>query len=156
MNIYRTCVSMLVWTSMSMTLLAAPPELPAPISAGFALLQQGRVKDAIFAWGEGSAWTNQQEFVKATTMVLGVEPVSKGPLSHMEEIARVSLTPSVSLYWIALIYERGVHYLWFEVLAQGDAQVITSMSRYDDVREMGASLAIFLGQPVGIRIKDSD
>ncbi|HMP75135.1 MAG TPA: hypothetical protein PKE12_02450 [Kiritimatiellia bacterium] len=149
MNVRSVLAPAIIWAAMASTLPAAPLDWPEPIVNGLALLQQGRVKEAVQAWSKGSSWTNQQEFIKSTTMVLGVEPVAKGPLNRVENVASASLAPSVSLYWIALIYERGVHYLWFEVLAHENAHVITAMSRYDDVRELGASLALFPERLVG-------
>ncbi len=143
MSISKAFISAVMWVVLSYSATAAPGEWPAPIKNGFDLLLQGKAKDALHAWGEGSNWTNQQEFIKNSTMVLGVAPVSNGPLKDMEELASVSISPSITLYWFALIYEHGVRYLWFEVLTTDEKQIVTSMSRYEDVREMAESLALF-------------
>lgn len=117
--------------------------VPEPVEAGFRLLQQGRARDALMEWGTDSLWTNQQEFIKSSILVLGVEAVDMGDLKDLDEIDHVQLTPSIDLYWYALVYERGVLYLWFEVLSRDGRQIITSMSRYNDVREVGASMMLF-------------
>lgn len=143
MNISKLVTVVLLQCALAIPSFAGATDLPDAIMKGFSLLKEGNAKEAILAWASGSGWTNQQEFIKSTTMVLGVETSAKGELKSVEPVARVSLSASVTLYWVVLVYDRGVHYLWFEVLTRDGGQIITSMSRYNDVREMGASLSVF-------------
>lgn len=143
MNVSKLVSVVLIQCALTTSAFSDATDLPDAIMSGFSLLKQGSAKEAVLKWANGSGWTNQQEFIKSTTMVLGVESSTKGELKGIEPIARASLSPSITLYWVVLVYDRGVHYFWFEVLARDGVQIITSMSRYDDVREMGASLSVF-------------
>lgn len=117
--------------------------IPEPLDEGFRLLQLGKAHDALMTWGKGSLWTNQQEFIESSTLALGKHAEAFGRLQVPEQIAHVQLTPSIDLYWYALVYDRGVLYLWFEVLNRDGQTTVTSMSRYNDVRELSVSLSLF-------------
>ena len=101
--------------------------VPQIISDGFATYKTDGAAKAVDVWFAGSAIGNTPATKASFVTYLTTFETNNGKFSGYETIGSVTLSPSVTEYYLTVLYASYPLYLWFEVYTTGGKSIITTL-----------------------------
>jgi hypothetical protein len=101
-------------------------QLPKIIIDGFEVYKKDGAPKAFDSWLAGSAL--EKDITTKSSIAGGIAQIEAGFGKYVgyEYIGTVVFTPSIRRYYLAILYEKGPSYTWFEVYTHEGKDVISS------------------------------